>query len=62
MLTKQKQVTLLIEFFPVVMPTGNHSVEFHVLTRAIQNACLLKAQCMVTVTDADILLGLLFRV
>jgi len=53
---KRKRAALLIEFFRVAMPTGNLSVEFHVVTLAIQNVCLQKAQCMVIVTDADSLL------
>ena len=57
---KQKHAVLLIEFSHVAMQTGNHSVEFHVLTLVTHIACLRKANYMATVIDGDILLVLFF--
>jgi len=59
---KRKHVASSIEFFLVAMRTKNHLVEFHVVTLVIQSACLRKALCTVIVTDADVLLVLLFIV
>ena len=57
---KWKHAVLLIEFSRVAMLIGNHSVEFHVVTLAIQNACLPKADCMVIVIDVNVFLVLFF--